>query len=580
MTGVAAPVRVGPAPLDPRAAQVMVPMRDGVRLATDVYLPEAGAGVQRHGRFPVILVRLPYDKSGRETFMPALAPCFTERGYAFVAQDVRGKFRSEGETFPYVRELEDGYDTVEWVASQLWSDGRVGMFGDSYYGFTQWAAVASGHPALRAIAPRVTTVDLGTVRLGTSWENTVPKLYSASYQAHYFVEAATYEYEPDWERRPLAEAFDDAFAAIGRRSAAFDVLLALARERTTFETFAPPARHPFQRLRIPVLHTTGWFDNLGPWAMRDYLTLSRDPQRSDLQHLFVDAMDHESYRLADVPVTPATDHYVSDEALARLLPDYAGPALDFFDVVIKGRRSTAGIARVRWRLGHESWHEAPCWPPPGAREVLLYLGAAAQAASGPAGGTLRPQAEPLAAATPWIHDPQDLVPSSVHDPFGFVREYPDEREVEGRGDVLTFTGEPVAAPLDLAGPVTAVLGVGTSGPSMDLHVKLVDVAPDGAAHTIVGGQARACGPDPARPTVVELSHTGYRLGAGHALRLHVASSDFPLYLWHPGTDENPWEATRCVANEQTLTTGGGAPSHVRLSVWDGPGARGDGQRGS
>ena len=98
-----------PAPLDPRAEQVMVPMRDGVRLATDVYLPA------RPGRLPAVLVRLPYDKCGRYTFMPQLAPFFTERGYAFVVQDVRGKFRSEGETMPFVHEVEDGYDTLEWI---------------------------------------------------------------------------------------------------------------------------------------------------------------------------------------------------------------------------------------------------------------------------------------------------------------------------------------------------------------------------------------------------------------------------------------------------------------------------------
>ena len=148
-----------PAPLDPRAEQTMVRMRDGVRLATDVYLPDG------HGRVPAVLVRLPYDKCGRYTFMPQLAPHFNERGYAFVAQDVRGKFRSEGETMPFVHEVEDGYDTLEWVAAQPWCDGRVGMWGDSYYGYTQWAAAASGHPALKAIVPRVTSTDFRVLEL-------------------------------------------------------------------------------------------------------------------------------------------------------------------------------------------------------------------------------------------------------------------------------------------------------------------------------------------------------------------------------------------------------------------------------
>ena len=117
-------VTIEPAPADALADQVMVPSRDGVRLATDVYLPAGN-------RHPAVLVRLPYDKCGRYTFMPQLAPWFTERGYAFVVQDVRGKFRSEGETVPYVHEVYDGYDTIEWIVRQPWSDGTVGMFGST-----------------------------------------------------------------------------------------------------------------------------------------------------------------------------------------------------------------------------------------------------------------------------------------------------------------------------------------------------------------------------------------------------------------------------------------------------------------
>ena len=124
-----------------------------------------------------------------------LAPYVTERGYAFVVQDVRGKFRSEGETVPFIHEVEDGYDTLEWVAAQSWSDGSVVTFGDSYYGFTQWAAVASGHPALRAIVPRVTSADLATF----NWSGEgVTALYGADYLAHYWVDNPIYDFPVDW----------------------------------------------------------------------------------------------------------------------------------------------------------------------------------------------------------------------------------------------------------------------------------------------------------------------------------------------------------------------------------------------
>jgi uncharacterized protein len=111
-----------PAPPDQLAEQSMVPMRDGVRLATDVFLPGDA------GRMPAVLVLLPYDKGGRYTFMSEIAPSFTDRGYAFVVQDVRGKFRSEGETLAFVHEVDDGYDTLEWLVAQPWCDGNVGMW--------------------------------------------------------------------------------------------------------------------------------------------------------------------------------------------------------------------------------------------------------------------------------------------------------------------------------------------------------------------------------------------------------------------------------------------------------------------
>ncbi len=140
------------APVDERATSHQVSMHDGIRLATDVYLPQQ----LKLGQMPTVLVRLPYDKSGRYTFMPALAARLVERGFAAVVQDVRGKFRSEGDPVPFVNEAADGARTLDWIASQAWSDGVVGMMGDSYYGFTQWAAVSTGHPALRAIVPRFT----------------------------------------------------------------------------------------------------------------------------------------------------------------------------------------------------------------------------------------------------------------------------------------------------------------------------------------------------------------------------------------------------------------------------------------
>jgi len=546
-----------PAPIDPSAEQTMVPMRDGIRLATDVYLPEG------HGRVPAVLVRLPYDKCGRYTFMPQCAPFFTERGYAFVVQDVRGKFRSEGETMPFTHEIEDGYDTLDWIVAQSWCDGLVGMFGDSYYGYTQWAAVASGHPALKAIVPRVTSADLRV--LTEWWGDSVVPLYGADYLTHYWTDPLIYSFEPDYGRRPLAEAYDEGLAAIGRRSAAFDRMLRIDGPGG-FAQY--PSGHPFNKLKVPVLHSVGWFDNILPYSMIDYERLCAHRDAAGLQYLVADATDHENYHLREVPVAPEDDHDTSDEALARMMPIYLGPGLDFFDVFLQGKGGAGSVARATWFLGNEDWHTSTTWPPPGARELRLYLGAAGRAASGPEGGALLVAPEQSRAVARWVHDPADLVPSTPLNPFAFLLYYPDERDVQSRGDVLTFTTEPLSEPLDLTGPATAHLALGSTFHSMHVMVKLCDVDPDGAAHMLLRGERLVRHPDPERLVEIPLSHTGHRLLPGQSLRISVASSDFPLCLPHPGTDENPWFATGGERNEQTLATGGSAPAYLSLTVSD------------
>ncbi len=547
-----------PAPVDPAAEEVMVPMRDGVRLATDVYLPDSPGG-----RIPAVLVRLPYDKCGRYTFMPHCAPFYTERGYAFVVQDVRGKFRSEGETMPFTHEVEDGYDTLEWLIGQSWSNGVVGMFGDSYYGYTQWAAVASGHPALKAIVPRVTSADLRV--LTEWWGDSVVPLYGADYLTHYWTDPLIYAFEPDYARRPLAEAFDEGLAAIGARCAAFDRMLRVDGPGGCSQY---PSGHPFDRLRVPVLHSVGWFDNILPYSMVDYVELRSRPEVAGLQYLNADSTDHENYHLREVPVAPEDDHDTNDAALARMLPVYLGPSLAFFDVFLKGQGDAGSIPAAEWFLGNEGWHTSTTWPPPGARELRLHLGAAERAASDPQGGALTPAAETTAGTARWVHDPDDLVPSTPENPFAFLLHWPDERAVQARDDVLTFTSAPLDEPLDLAGPVVARLAVGSSAPSMHVFVKLCDVYPDGSARMLLRGERLVRDPDPASPVEIPLSHTAHRLLPGHRLRLAVASSDFPLYLPHPGTGENPWYATKGERNEQSLATGGGAPSSLSLTVLD------------
>ncbi len=533
---------LGPAAVDPRAQQHMVPMRDGVSLAIDAYLPDG------NGPWPAVLVRLPYDKNGRYCWMPFISRYFTQRGYAFLPQDVRGKFRSEGETNAFVHEIEDGYDTIEWITHQPWADGTVGMWGDSYYGFTQWTAVASGHPALKAVVPRVTMADL------FDWLGGVTPLYGAHYLAEFWSDNRNHHWTPDWSHRPLSEVFDPGFEAIGSRSIAVDRILDESRGAPGVELY--PDGHPFDRLRIPTLHGVGWFDNITPPHMLDYERLMADPATAPFQYLHAGSTDHENYQFEAVPIPESLDHDKHDDALAQMLPRYITPAIDFFDAFLSGKADPESIPRVRWHLGNDGWHDSPTWPPPGAHERLLHLDH---------DGALR--TEPGAAGEiRWVHDPQNLVPSTIQNPFAFLYEYPDEAAVAGRDDVVVFTSEPLTAPLTLAGRVVTHLRVASDAPSMYLHVKLVDVSPDGSSHILLYGQEAVDRPGTGTAAEVYLGHTGHRLISGHRLRLQVAASDYPLYVPHPGTAESPWFAVETAVNHHSVLTGEATGSRLSLTV--------------
>src|SRR5699024_8556225 len=206
--------RIVSAPIPDDATQYMVPMRDGIRLATDVYL--SGSTQQ----LPIVLIRLPYDKDGQYCLIPEIARYFTEHGYHVAAQDVRGKFRSEGNPMLWVNEVADSYDTIDWLTKQPYSNGSVAMWGDSYYGFTQLAAPAGAHPALKAIVPRLTGTTMGSPRRidTTTQTGDVDMAVTYMYPLTHFLHQDSYEWDIDWDQRPFINQIEEAVSQIGDRS--------------------------------------------------------------------------------------------------------------------------------------------------------------------------------------------------------------------------------------------------------------------------------------------------------------------------------------------------------------------------
>ncbi|MFI9766457.1 CocE/NonD family hydrolase [Streptomyces sp. NPDC052415] len=545
--------RVTPEPVPPQAQQHMVRMRDGILLATDVY--DADPAVPK----PTVLARVPYDKNSRYVFFDRIAERFAAHGYVVVVQDVRGKFRSQGQTLGWTGEVDDGYDTLEWISRQPWSDGIVGMFGDSYYGFTQWSAVAGQHPALRAIVPRVTCTSNGPgiASFDTGSGPQPPWLEGTTYQAQVWTDNSIYEFDVDLTRRPVLAAYEEAFTAIGKRSAGFDLIVG----GIPLPPYNGP--HPHDARPVPVLHCVGWFDNLGIAHMRDVTELARRPGWAAVQYLIADTIDHENYFLEDAPVAPDADHLLDAAALETMLDSYTGPAIEFFDVFLKGVAQPESLPRVRWKLGHVGWRTASAWPPPEATRTELYLTQPSAATAPAPGGTLARHPADGTESAQWRYDPDDLVPSAAADTFMLLRDHADERRTLDRDDVLVFTVPATDRPLDLAGPVHAVLHVESTAPTYDIFVRLLDLAPDGTARLIVRGCAQA---DRPREVSIDLGHTGYRLRPGHRLALMIAGSDFPNHLPNSGSHESPWRTTAPKASQQTLRTGSVHPSRLCLTV--------------
>lgn len=548
-------LRIPPAVESPLSRPARIRMRDGVLLAADVYLPEAS---ERADAEPgdTVLIRLPYDKSGVYCFIPQVAEYFMRHGYRVVAQDVRGKFRSGGDALLFVNEVDDGYDTIEWVTRQPWSNGRVAMWGDSYYGYTQWAAAASGHPALAAISPRVTGTQLGEPIRRVAGERTRPVEWGVTYMypLTQFFDNDAYMWEPDWSRRDFAAQAEEFMAQVDRRGLSYDQWYPHPVHLPRF-----PGGDPFAGRSVPVLHTIGWWDNCAPLSWADVARIAEHPNWDAHHHLRIEPIDHEAFQLLDADADRVADR--SDQQIRDLLPRTLDPTIAFFEVFVRGNGSAADVPRVTWNLaGTDDVRESASWPPPGVRSATLFATAT---------GDLAAERPATSSTLEWTHDPADPVPSSAPDAFSYLLHLPDEAPIGDRADVLRFETAPATADVDLVGPVGARVRIASDGPVMDCFIRLLDVSPDGSALRIARGQRQLLDATAAETIEIDLGQLGYRLRAGHRLRVHVSSSDYPEFLPQTGTGADPWTWGETRTNTQSIEIGGAEAFALTLTLLEG-----------
>lgn len=579
----------GPVRLEPN---VMVPMRDGVRLATDLYFPTAGKGP-----WPVILVRTPYNKTS-----PRQADqlrTMAAAGYVVAGQDVRGKNQSEGQVRIQADDLDDGYDTVDWLSKQPWSTGKIGTTGCSYPGEVQIFLAKRHHPAHAAMIPAAAAgparnlaiinggayelalmfgwlrVNGGKVHLqpAPGTPDSLVALSRAFLSARLDLPPA--DFQSAWRTLPLAE--------MNRR---------VPYPPTDWEQFVTHGPRdpwwkqfsllePTDTIATPALHIGSWYD-YGVTETLEYLKRFRatgaDQRTRDGQHVIIAPTAHCEFERA-------TEHTIvgkRDVGDARF--DFAGTYLRWFDYWLKGiDNGIAAEPRVRYYvMGRNEWRTATDWPLPTMRPTRFYLRSDGRANSRFGSGALSlepPRTEP---ADQFTYDPATPVPSkggalcctgTPDAPPGAF----DQSDVEVRNDVLVYSTPPLDQGIELTGPIEADLYVSSSARDTDFTVKLIDVYPDGTAYNVQEGILRAryregfdrevlMEPGTVYPIRVNVHSTSNYFGPGHRIRVEVSSSNFPRFDRNLNTGGANSRDTTMVVARNVIHHSARYPSHLVLPV--------------
>ena len=564
-----------------------VPMRDGTVLRADVYRPDGP------GPYPTLLQRTPYDKTATGAMLSLDPLKSARRGYATVIQDVRGRYASEGEFYAFRDEIADGYDTVEWAAAQPWSSGKVGMYGASYVGATQWLAALSQPPHLVAIAPNVTasnyhegwTYQGGAFELGFNVSWTVAQLTLANFQNLKDRLGLS-----DQTRQDLINAVDGMEEAFRHLPMADFPHLKGGLADYFYDWLAHPEYDDYwkalcieenhSRLNIPAFHIGGWYDIFLGGTIRNYLGM-RDNAAGEEgrkgQKLMIGPWVHSSRG-----TSTAGSHYFG-LAADSLSVDLDGLHYQWFDHWLRGVDNGVMDCEPVWIfvMGDDVWRPEEQWPPARARAVKYYLHGNEGANSLRGDGSLSTEAPGDEPPDVFLYNPANPVPtrggSLCCNPYFMSSGAFDQGEVEAREDVLVYSTPPLAKDLEVTGPVSVTLWAASSATDTDFTAKLVDVCDHGCARNVADGIIRAryrdstaspsfIEPGRAYKYTIDLWATSNVFKAGHRIRVEISSSNFPRFDRNPNTGSVIASEGSLKPALQTVLHDSQHPSHVTLSV--------------
>jgi len=560
-------------------------MRDGVRLYADIYRPDT------EGRFPVIVLRLPYGKHMAEDFGDH--EYFPARGYVVVIQDGRGRFGSDGEYYPLIHEGTDGYDTIEWAAQLPYSNGEVGSQGQSYLGACQYQLAPTRPPHLRCAFPVSAAAD---------------------YHASWVYQGGAFQL--GWQIPYAIFMARDTLERMGLKQRVWPRIRADLLRSVNFGNPLSPAGYA----RLPLMYWADLLADTSPY-LRDYLAHADDgpywwPINIERQHRNISIPMYHVSSWYDIFLNDAIVHYngLRSRAMtasarggqklllgpwAHLFPyttpttggtgdiDFGAQAwidlhetqLRWFDYWLKG--IDTGLydeAPIRlFVMGRNTWRDEYEWPLARTRFTPWYLHSAGHANSLHGDGSLSLLAPAEETPDHYRYDPADPAPTCGGNTLIIPVGVRDQRAVEARQDVLVYTSAVLDDAYEASGPIKVILYASSSAVDTDFTAKLVDVRPDGYAQNIVDGIQRARYRDSAmRPTLlkpgtvycfeIDLWATSHVFRAGHRLRIEISSSNFPRFDRNLNTGGEQATGTRFVVAEQTVWHDAAHPSHVLLPL--------------
>lgn len=560
-------------------------MRDGVTLYADVFRPDGPAP------FPTLLTRTPYDKSqaGTHTLVMRAASA----GYAVIVQDVRGRFASEGDFYPFVNERHDGFDTLEWLVALPWCDGSIGMWGQSYVGMTQWQAALTGHPALKAIVPGVTAADYhnGWAYQGGAFELSFNLSWTMTNLALNTAMRANKGDQSSPDMQALYDAGDDLMPEFERLPLTGHPL---------FQTYAPYyddwVNHPsydafwqgldvsrgYEQINAASLSIGGWHDVFLQGTIDNFTGMqaaSGDPSR---HHLLIGPWNHAGMRTGN-PIGEADFGARSTGGVI----DADGMHLRWYDRWVRGvengveREQSARLFLMgenRWKTARTLPHEHTEW-----QEWFLHSGGRANTLHGD--GLLSRQAPGSEPPDAFTYNPRNPVPTRggglcCNNVYSLGGAW-DQRPVEEREDVLVYTSPPLEKAREVTGRVKLVLHAASTAPDTDFTAKLVDVAPCGYARNLTDGIIRArfrqsmsepslIAPGEVVEYEIDLWSTSNLFKEGHRIRIEVSSSNFPRFDRNPNTGEMPGRSDEMVPALQSIFHSTEHPSRLILPVINRP----------